>query len=120
MTFIDIPDSSQDSYNKLWMTASSAQFFSGQVNIENTNYTNCIGYLRLDKKSIIIDSSIIKLHTHKNFPVKGYTINRIENDFGSALYITGGVLHSKMGNRFSYANSLSKYNFTMKEWIYLT
>jgi hypothetical protein len=78
------------------------------------------------------DSSFIKFPTHENFPVKDYTMNTITNEFGSALYITGGMIYSKSVDDNPYefqnyyienyldSNSFYKYNFTSKEWVDMT
>jgi hypothetical protein len=66
------------------------------------------------------DSSFIKFPTHENFPVKDYTMNTITNEFGSALYITGGEVYSKKDNNYLECNSFYKYNYTSREWVDMT
>ncbi|KXN65322.1 hypothetical protein CONCODRAFT_13126 [Conidiobolus coronatus NRRL 28638] len=139
---LDTPENFPENKNKLWVKFMQ----SGMArNPAGSPFMNFLGYIDLDNMSLENDSDFIKFPTHENFPVKGYTMNTITNEFGSALYITGGKLYSKkdsdyLDNNFvdsglnsnklrdlyryqdSYldSNSFYKYNFTSKEWIDMT
>ncbi|KXN74209.1 hypothetical protein CONCODRAFT_2741 [Conidiobolus coronatus NRRL 28638] len=117
LVFIDVLDNSLDSHNRLWVRADLNQSISEQ---QNDSYRSWVGYIKLDDMSLKTDSSIIKFPTHEKFPIFGYTTNRITNEFGSALYVTGGGLYSKKDDNYSINNSFFKYNFTTKEWIDIT
>jgi hypothetical protein len=65
-------------------------------------------------------SDFIKFPTHENFPLIGYTLNSISNEFGTALYITGGMLYSKNDETYTANNSLYRYNFMSKGWVDMT
>ncbi|KXN67104.1 hypothetical protein CONCODRAFT_10902, partial [Conidiobolus coronatus NRRL 28638] len=114
LVFIDTPDSSKESYNKLWVRTKS---YLGAAQQKNTLYANWIGYINLDDMSLKTDSSFIKFPMFENFPMDRYTINTVTNKYGSALYITGGVISPNNDRSLLYAKSFYKYNFTSKEWI---
>jgi hypothetical protein len=114
LVFIDILDNSYDSKNKLWVRA---ELSPDTIHLQNLTYINWVGYIKLDDMSLKTDSSIFQFPTHENFPIKEYTTNKITNQFGTALYITGGLLYSKKDNKYSAGNSFFKYNFTTKEWL---
>ncbi|KXN67914.1 hypothetical protein CONCODRAFT_79969 [Conidiobolus coronatus NRRL 28638] len=117
LKFIEVPNISQEMHNKLWVRAELTEDIK---QYGNTSYINWVGYINLDDMSLKADSSFIKFPTHDKFPVNKYTINTITNEFGSVLYITGGMLYSKKDNTYAYSNSFFKYNFTTREWVDMT
>jgi hypothetical protein len=112
--FIDILDNSHDSHNKLWVRAELDQDFE---KYQNAYYMNWVGYIKLDDMSLKTDSSIIQFPTHENFPINMYTVSKIANELGSALYVIGGNNYSKKDSKYIAKNSFFKYNFTTKEWV---
>jgi hypothetical protein len=117
LEFLDISDDSQDSQNKIWMRAG----FNANPNEEKKpSYKHWIGYLNLVDMSLKADSSFIDFPTHENFPMDKHTITNITNQFGPALYVTGGYTQIKNKDEFLYSNSFYKYNFATKEWVDMT
>ncbi|KXN75009.1 hypothetical protein CONCODRAFT_76534 [Conidiobolus coronatus NRRL 28638] len=114
---LDVLDDSQDSQNRLWMRA---EFNDNPDEQGIPSYKNWVGYLNLSDMSLKTDSSFINFPTHENFPVDKFTVNTIKNEFGLALYITGGHIQAKDKDEFSFSNSFYKYNFTTKEWVDMT
>jgi hypothetical protein len=47
-------------------------------------------------------------------------MNKITDKYGSALYITGGVIYSKSLDTYISSNSFFKYNYTTNEWVDMT
>jgi hypothetical protein len=117
LDILDIPESLQGDKNKLWLRYSLLESFD---NSTAPPLMNWVGYIDLDDMSLKNDSSLIKFPIDENFPVKGYTINRMINGLESALYVTGGELYSKKDNIYLPSSSFYKYNFTSKEWADLT
>jgi hypothetical protein len=117
LKFIDIPDNSEDSHNKLWVRTKSPYFFNGK---ENTTNANWVGYINLDDKSLKTDSSFIDFPPFTNSLISEYTVNTVNNKFGSAIYIVGGNLNSNDVNRYRNTNSFLKYNFTIGKWVDMT
>jgi hypothetical protein len=115
--FIDGPSNSQKSINKIWV---GSEVERNVTLYGNSTHINWMGYIKLDDMSLKRDSSFIKIPTHKNFPTVGYTINTINNELGSAIYIIGGRIKSKYSGRHSIVNTFFKYNFTSKKWIDMT
>jgi hypothetical protein len=113
LLFIDVPDNSQDSHNKLWMRAKRSNFDKGTG---NNTYTNWAGYINIDDMSLGTDPSFIKFPTHENFPTSDCTINKITNKYGSAIYINGGALFNEKEYFLTDTSSFFKYNFTLKKW----
>jgi hypothetical protein len=113
LTFLDIYDSLKEDKGKLWVKFE----FRGYKDSPNTSpFMSFVGYIDLDDMSLKNDSSLIRFPTHENFPVKGYTIDIITNEFGPVMYVVGGERYSKKNNNFTVSNSFYKYNFTTKEW----
>jgi hypothetical protein len=117
LVLLDAPEHLPEVKNKLWLKFNLVKY---SHNPTTSPLINWVGYINLDDMSFKNDSSFIKFPTHENFPVKDYTMNTITNEFGSALYITGGELYSKESNSYLDSNSFYKYNFTTKEWIDMT
>jgi hypothetical protein len=114
---LDVSDNSQDSQNKVWMRAE----FNENLEDEGVpSFKNWVGYMSLDDMTLKTDSSFIDFPTYENFPVDKYTTTNITNQFGSALYITGGYTQIKNKDEFLYSNSFYKYNFATKEWADMT
>ncbi|KXN66076.1 hypothetical protein CONCODRAFT_12157 [Conidiobolus coronatus NRRL 28638] len=114
---IDTPDNFKENKNKLWVRF---EYFGSVNNPAVSPFTNRVGYINLDDMSLKKDSSFIKFPTDESFPVKGYTINSVTNELGSALYIVGGEIYSIKDNSYSISNSFYKYNLTSKEWVNIT
>ncbi|KXN74324.1 hypothetical protein CONCODRAFT_14932 [Conidiobolus coronatus NRRL 28638] len=114
--FLDIPENFQNDRNKVWL-----KFEYGGFHYPATSpFMNWVGYINLIDMSLENASDIINFPKHKNFPIKGYTINTITNELGSALYIIEGTLYSKKDSVYSDSNSFYKFNFTSKEWTDMT
>jgi hypothetical protein len=116
LKFLDIPDNLQEDKNKSWLKF-EYQTYSFPLDFPLMKW---MGYINLSEMSLENDTDYIKFPTHENFPVRGYTINSIANEFGSALYATGGELYSEKDDRIFVSNSFHKYNFTTKEWMNIT
>lgn len=114
---LDIPDYLQKGKNKVWVKFKRSQVSHGPT---VSPFMDWVGYINLDDMTLEHDPDFIKFPTHENFPVINYTINTITNKFGSALYITGGEIYSKMDKKTIECNSFFKYNFTTKEWVDMT
>ncbi|KXN67913.1 hypothetical protein CONCODRAFT_19313 [Conidiobolus coronatus NRRL 28638] len=115
--FLDIPGSLQESHNKLWMKGKLKEAIKGQ---KNSTYKSWVGYINLDDMSLITDSSLIKFPSNENFTLSEYAISTVNNKFGAAIYIVGGVYYFKKENRQSIENSILKYNFTIRRWVDMT
>jgi hypothetical protein len=115
LVFMDTPDNVQNDKNKLWLRFESYQTFN--YNCTNPPFKNWMGSINLDDMSLENHSGFIKFPTNDRFPAKGYTINKIASGFGSALYITGGVLYSKKNNTYMFESIFFKYNFTTRDWV---
>jgi hypothetical protein len=113
LKFIDVSDSLQDSHNKLWV---KSDLDDDIMVYGNSSYMNWVGYISLDDMSLKTDSSFIKFPTEENFPLNSYAVNKMTNESGSALYITGGYIYTKNNNSYPLSNSFYKYNFTSKAW----
>jgi hypothetical protein len=113
LVFIHGLDGLKVAYNKLWVRA---ELTNEIRQFGNSSYKNWVGYINIEDMILIKDLSLIKFPTHENFPIIGYTINRVADLYGSVLYFTGGVLFSKSNDRYSIGNSFFKYNLTTREW----
>jgi hypothetical protein len=112
LKFFDVPDTLQEARNRLWLKSDQVSYGTG-FNNSNSNF---MGYINLSDMTFKADSSFIKFPTAENFPIFGYTMNTITNDLESALYVTGGVVYSKIKDEYISSNSFFKYNFATKEW----
>jgi hypothetical protein len=137
LALVDTPDGLQGYKNKLSLKLILTGLLRKPLDSPFINWMGCIN---LDDMLLENDSDFIKFPTHENFPVKDYTMNTITNEFGSALYITGGKMYSKTDNnysdrylnryldsyKYSYfnnyidSNSFYKYNFASKKWVDMT
>ncbi|KXN74399.1 hypothetical protein CONCODRAFT_14878 [Conidiobolus coronatus NRRL 28638] len=117
LKIFDTSDSLQEGNSKLWVKSALKDMFLGNRKPQDMNW---VGYIDLDDMSLKNGTSVIEFPTSENFPVSGYTINKITNEFGSTLYITGGFVFSKKDSSYSIENSFYKYNLTSKEWVDMT
>jgi hypothetical protein len=102
--------------NKLWIKTMPNDI----VHTIDRSFSDWIGYIDLNDMSLKTDTSIFKFPATEKFPLFGYTMNSVTNSYGSAIYITGGVIHSKKDNTFMGSSSFFKYNHTTKEWLDMT
>ncbi|KXN65095.1 hypothetical protein CONCODRAFT_13440 [Conidiobolus coronatus NRRL 28638] len=117
LIMLDAPEHLPEVKNRIWIKFKLVKYIN---NPTKSPLMGWVGYIDLNDMSFKNDSSFIRFPTHESFPVSGYTMNTITNEFGSALYITGGELYSKKDNSYSASNSFYKYNFTSKEWKDIT
>jgi predicted nuclease of predicted toxin-antitoxin system len=110
----DTLDSLKENKNKIWLRL---EYRESTNNPTEFSTTNRLRYIDLDTMTLNNDSNFIKFPTAENFPVKGYTVNSITNELGSALYITGGYIYNKTLGSYSFSSSFYKYNFASKEWV---
>ncbi|KXN70725.1 hypothetical protein CONCODRAFT_6655 [Conidiobolus coronatus NRRL 28638] len=113
LKFINNSEILPEDANKLWIKAMPNEI----VFDIDRSFSDWVGYIDLNDMSLKTDTSIIKFPATDKFPLFGYTMNTITNEHGSAIYITGGVVQSKVYNTFMGSNSFFKYNHTTKEWV---
>ncbi|KXN74846.1 hypothetical protein CONCODRAFT_1911, partial [Conidiobolus coronatus NRRL 28638] len=112
LKFLDIPENFQEDKNKVWLKFETLGYISPSA----SPFVNWVGYINLNDMSLENGSDFIEFPTDESFPVRGYTINTITNELGSALYIVGGYRYSKKYKTYLASNSFYKYNFTTKKW----
>jgi hypothetical protein len=114
LEYFEMPHNHDKDKDKLWL-------ITKQVQCENytskSPYTNWMGYINLNSMSVTDVSSIIKNPPFEKFPHILYTKSMITNEYGSTLYIIGGLVYDKWGNDHIYKNSFFSYNFTTNEWV---
>ncbi|KXN74320.1 hypothetical protein CONCODRAFT_2705 [Conidiobolus coronatus NRRL 28638] len=113
LDIFETPDNLEESKNKLQIKSRRSLIH----NLADSPFMNLVEYGYFEEISVFKDPGFKRISPHENFPVKGYTINKITNEFGSALYIIGGELYSKKDNIYTISNSFYKYNFTSNQWI---
>ncbi|KXN70868.1 hypothetical protein CONCODRAFT_6491 [Conidiobolus coronatus NRRL 28638] len=109
----DASNNLQEDKNKLWLRFELIDFSYNNATLPFMNY---VEYMDLADMSLK-NSTSFKFPKDEKFPIREYTVNKIMNEFGSALYITGGSIYSKKDGGFQVTNSFYKYNFTSKEWV---
>ncbi|KXN65716.1 hypothetical protein CONCODRAFT_12620 [Conidiobolus coronatus NRRL 28638] len=116
LKFFDVPENLNGEHDKLWLKAYQTAY---DAEISNSN-SNWMGYICLSDMVLNPNNSLIKFPTTDKFPLLGYTANMITNEYGSALYITGGAIYSKNKDALISSNSFFKYNYTTLEWTDMT
>jgi hypothetical protein len=120
LKFFDVPQSLNGEHEKLWLKADKTVQGAEISNSNSNSNSNWMGYICLSDMALNPDNSLIKFPTTNKFPLLGYTTNTITNEYGSALYTTGGAIYSKNDDDLISSNSFYKYNYTTLEWNDMT
>ncbi|KXN65715.1 hypothetical protein CONCODRAFT_12619 [Conidiobolus coronatus NRRL 28638] len=116
LKFTDAPEDLQADHNKLWLKVDQTSLGLETGSLKS----NFIGYINTHDMSFKSDISSVKFPVIDKFPQFGYTMDKITNEYGSALYSTGGVVYSKRLGAYISSNSFFKYNYTTLEWVDMT
>jgi hypothetical protein len=114
LEIFELPESISEGNKKLWLKTRL-----DVLNIKSSNsiYHNWMGYIDLTNMKLNAVPNKIKKPMFDKFPIFGYTMNTITNEYGSALYVVGGHVNvSNISYSEGYSNSFYKYNFTTEIW----